>query len=120
VRLDALQRRLHSQSPAIQLAQSEAALRTWQLRLYRSAQTVLQSHHSRWQLASHSLHTVSPLATLERGFAVVRHAGKVITTVDDVSSGDTLTTHLVDGEIASQVLSTRTEKLIPADEESTS
>lgn len=120
VRLDALQRQLHSHSPAFQLAPSETALRTWQLRLYRSVQTVLQSHRSRWQLASHSLHTVSPLATLERGFAVVRHAGKVITTVDDVNAGDTLTTHLVDGEIDSQVLCTKTGKLIPPDEESTS
>jgi exodeoxyribonuclease VII large subunit len=52
------------------------------------------------------LHTLSPLATLARGYAVVRHApaGPIVTSTADVTAGDRVRIALVDGEFEAGVL----------------
>ena len=51
------------------------------------------------------LDSLSPLATLQRGYAVVTDADdKLVTGAGQVSSGDTLRTRLAEGEILSQVV----------------
>jgi exodeoxyribonuclease VII large subunit len=51
--------------------------------------------------------TLSPLATLQRGYAVLQSAeGTVITAVAAVSAGDRVTARLVDGSVAATVDST--------------
>ena len=48
----------------------------------------------------HLLDTVSPLKTLGRGYAVVRNTdGKVINSIDGVTTGDSLTGQLADGQL---------------------
>jgi exodeoxyribonuclease VII large subunit len=50
---------------------------------------------------------VSPLGTLERGYAIVRHreTGSVVHSVEQVSPGDTLGVRVVDGEFETEVSS---------------
>ncbi|HST45766.1 MAG TPA: exodeoxyribonuclease VII large subunit, partial [Luteimonas sp.] len=51
-----------------------------------------------------SLHAVSPLATVMRGYAILRHAdGRVVRRVDDAAPGDRLEARLGDGAIAVRV-----------------
>lgn len=52
------------------------------------------------------LHSLSPLLTIGRGFAVIRHAGdaRVVSSVQSVQPGDTLDIQLADGHISAQVL----------------
>jgi exodeoxyribonuclease VII large subunit len=54
------------------------------------------------------LHSVSPLATLERGYAIVEEAttGKVLLSPSDVSPGDDIRARLAHGELIATVKST--------------
>lgn len=64
---------------------------------------LLQSRHQ-LAMAAEKLETVSPLATLNRGYSITRDKNhRLITSSQQVSSGDTLTTTLADGEIRSTV-----------------
>ena len=52
-----------------------------------------------------SLRSLSPLATMDRGFAIVQRAdGVVVRSVTEVSEGDTLLTKLADGSILAKAL----------------
>jgi exodeoxyribonuclease VII large subunit len=51
---------------------------------------------------------LSPLAVLERGYALVLDAqGKLVRTTNQIAAGDQVTTRLSDGEFISRVESTR-------------
>ena len=55
------------------------------------------------------LHTLSPLAVLSRGYALVQNAeGQLVRTVTQVAAGDELTTRLQDGTLASRVEAVKT------------
>ncbi|RMF26106.1 MAG: exodeoxyribonuclease VII large subunit, partial [Chloroflexi bacterium] len=51
------------------------------------------------------LESLSPLATLERGYAIVRHAetGQIVRRVGDVASGDPLQVRVQDGTFEARV-----------------
>lgn len=56
-------------------------------------------------LAAEKLDTVSPLATLQRGYSITRNKkGTVITSTKQVETGEYITTRFVDGEITSTVI----------------
>jgi len=63
----------------------------------------LSSATNRWKIAARALDTVSPLATLERGFAVVKHKNKVITDASVLASGDQISTQVARGIIHSKI-----------------
>ena len=50
------------------------------------------------------LNSVSPLATLSRGYSISFKDEEVVSRAQDVTTGDVLTTKLHDGEIRSKVL----------------
>lgn len=55
-------------------------------------------------IAAEKLDTVSPLATLKRGYSITQsESGEVITRQSQIKTGDTLVTRLSDGEIRSTV-----------------
>ena len=57
--------------------------------LIQHAQHLLQKKRDRWTLLGSTLNSVSPLATLERGYSVVLNEdGKVITAAAELNSGD--------------------------------
>jgi exodeoxyribonuclease VII large subunit len=60
-------------------------------------------------LVERSLRSLSPLATLERGYAIVTQveSGAVLTESTDVSAGDTIGVRLARGSLAAKV--TRSE-----------
>lgn len=84
-------------------------------RLMKSvSQHIANSGDAIVQLAR-TLHAVSPLATLDRGFAVVTKPdksewGQVISSTSQVKSGDLIRAHISDGEIDSVVQESRTKK----------
>ena len=64
----------------------------------------LQAQRRRLEHATRNLHTVSPLATLERGYAIVVDAtGAVVRRAAMTRRGDTLRTRLQDGALESVV-----------------
>jgi exodeoxyribonuclease VII large subunit len=55
---------------------------------------------------------LSPLATLERGYAVVQRAGgDVVTSVGDVETGSALSIRVADGRIAATATDVETESI---------
>jgi exodeoxyribonuclease VII large subunit len=54
------------------------------------------------------LHSVSPLATLERGYAIVEEAstGKVLLNPNDIAPGDDVRARLAHGELIATVKAT--------------
>lgn len=73
-------------------------------RLRRAIARMLERKRLTLGQVARGLHAVSPLATLERGYAIVFDAdGKVLRSVDDVHAGDALRIRLADGELPARV-----------------
>jgi exodeoxyribonuclease VII large subunit len=127
--LDYLGRRLLANSPAASVARQADQLRGLRARLANSArqQTIINVGHQlrslhkrlataierdvivpashRLQLTMRSLHSVSPLATLDRGYAIVldEASGKALTNAADTAVGRDIRAHLHSGEIVATV-----------------
>jgi len=102
----ALQRNaLVQQSPAVRVERSIGRLRNIQQRLTSSGRRSISDVEHRLQLAMRSLHAVSPLATLERGYAVVLDAdsGRALSDVSAVRAGSEIRARLHSGELLATV-----------------
>jgi exodeoxyribonuclease VII large subunit len=73
--------------------------------LHNSLSRLLEITSTRMQHAVHALHTVSPLATLERGYAIVTHGDTIVREAADLKEGDTINTRLAKGQVQSLVKS---------------
>jgi exodeoxyribonuclease VII large subunit len=77
-------------------------------RLLRSLERLLQFSASALGALDGRLHSLSPLAVLDRGYALVLSAdGALIRSTSQLNSGDRLTTRLADGAFLSRVESTQ-------------
>jgi exodeoxyribonuclease VII large subunit len=60
----------------------------------------LEQRQSRLQGLARSLSAISPLATVARGYSILQHPdGRVVRSVGDVASGDTLDARVSDGQL---------------------
>lgn len=74
------------------------------LRLERSMLRRLESGRRSLQAVAGTLNALSPLATLERGYAIARELdGGVLRSVDGVQPGDGVRVRLIDGTLITQV-----------------
>lgn len=90
--------------PRQQLAQARERLQACRTRLDRSQEHQLHTHRASLSALNARLHSLSPLAVLERGYALVLNAeGSVIRSTAQVAVGDQLVTRLADGAIISRV-----------------
>jgi len=129
--LDWLSRRLFQGSPQATLLRQHAKLREFQhrlagairqsalreqphltslrQRLLGSGRNLVANTNHRLDLAMRGLHSVSPLATLERGYAIVEDAstGKVLVSASDTKAGTDIRARLSKGELVATVTSTR-------------
>jgi exodeoxyribonuclease VII large subunit len=76
-------------------------------RLQHALGTQLSRAEHRLGLAVRTLNTVSPLATLDRGFAIVTRAadGALLTEVASVAIGDQIDARLAHGRLRAQIVS---------------
>lgn len=104
-----LTQRLRSAVPAARVAQCNNIVSAARLRLANAIRHRLQLTGSRLSIAAGELHAISPLATLERGYAVVQHAdsGAVLRNAADVVEGDRIQARLARG-----ILQARVEKIL--------
>ncbi len=106
-RIEAAARSLRAYSPERRLRNLAQRLDELQLRADRAVRARLRSH---WQLLAgleRALTAVSPLATLERGYAIVRRAdsGAVVVDPGQVVAGDRLQVRVHGGEFEAEALS---------------
>jgi len=103
-RLDRLHARLLARPPQQQLALLRQRLDGQARRLRQAITHQLERERQALQHAVRALHTVSPLATLERGYAILFDAnGRVVRTAQGIEPGTGLRARLADGELALRV-----------------
>ncbi|WP_158752900.1 exodeoxyribonuclease VII large subunit [Dyella sp. S184] len=104
-RLERLHARLLAQHPRTQLSLLARRLAEQDQRLRRAITYTLERQQTALRHAGHALHAISPLATLERGYAILfDEAGQVVRSVAAVSEGDTVNARMSDGELNLRVL----------------
>ncbi|WP_417762129.1 exodeoxyribonuclease VII large subunit [Shewanella sp.] len=102
--LQRLEGRLTAQHPKHQLNYSQQQLQHLQHKLTQLMQHQLSQADNRVQRAAHSLHSVSPLATLSRGYSISKNADdQVINAADSLQVGDEMKTMLKQGTVYSNV-----------------
>jgi exodeoxyribonuclease VII large subunit len=103
--LERLQRDLHRASPQYQLDRRHQQLDDVTALLQAHIQYILSLRGERLRGVALRLHSLSPLLTLVRGYAIVRRQADqaVITSVQQVKSGDELTIQVTDGLIHADV-----------------
>ena len=92
-------------SPALSVQRSIARLAALRQRLATGARTIVSHVDHRVALLGRALHSVSPLATLERGYAIVKDAStdKVLMDAREVARGDDIRAYLAKGELVATV-----------------
>lgn len=104
-RLETLQARLERHSPMLRLHQLQQSQRELSRRLQQAMHLRLTQLQQRLATQAHALETVSPLATLSRGYAIVSVAetGKVLRSSDEVKAGDKVRAQLLRGQLLCRV-----------------
>ncbi len=92
-------------SPALSVQRSIGRLAGLRQRLATGARRLVSDADHRVALLGRALHSVSPLATLERGYAIVKDAAsdRVLMRAADISEGDDIRAHLASGELVATV-----------------
>lgn len=100
----ALARNLEHLSPRSHVDNSRQRIDTLLNRLDRAILRQLEQSRNRLALLETGLTAVSPLATLARGYAIVRDEnGRVVRSVQDVAVDDVISVQVVDGELDAKI-----------------
>ena len=91
-------------SPALRVNQQIIQQQQLARRLEQAITQRLQNAKQQWHQHSIMLHQISPLATLERGYAITLHQGKVVKDASSLKAGDVVTTKVANGEFQSTVM----------------
>lgn len=104
-RLDALSARVLQQSPGLRLQRLQAVAAQLAQRLNYCINIQLSAQREKLAGLTRALETVSPLATLERGYSITfnRSTGQVIHRAAETAVGDTLETRLASGRLISKI-----------------
>ena len=104
--------RLLQRSPAIGVQQSMQRLSALQQRLSGSGRSTVDRLNVRLRLAARTLDSVSPLATLDRGYAIVSddETGRILTDAAKVRPGSDIRAQLAHGTLQATVNETDTGK----------
>lgn len=98
-------------SPAERIQNALTKLNDTQVDMRQALDQQLSNKQSRFANVTALLNTVSPLATLSRGYSITLKADAVVKSIHDVAAQDTLIHKLADGEVTSTVVSTRATKI---------
>jgi exodeoxyribonuclease VII large subunit len=98
---------LNAQSPTLHIKQTQLLVQqiTNQLLLHMNNKLQQLKYQLRTQFST--LHAVSPLATLDRGYAIASHDGKVLFSTEQVNVGDQIEVRLAQGILSCEVQNTK-------------
>lgn len=102
-----LQTRLAQHNPTQQLRLKQQQLQNLEQRLAQTIKQQCERKHQTLGRLSSMLHSVSPLATLGRGYSITFKGDDVVQTIEQLNPGDEITTQIHKGTVRSQVLSTK-------------
>ncbi len=103
--IELVRSRLLQRSPAIEVQYSVNRLSELQQQLHASGRGAVDRLQNQLNLAERALRSVSPLATLERGYAIVSDSatGKVLTDASAMKPGSGITSRLARGSLIATV-----------------
>ena len=106
VRTDHLQQRLTMQSPNRQLASARERVLRATTGFNLAVQQALKSRREQLDYAAQTLNLVSPLATLGRGYAIVKNdQGEIVRRAGQLEAGQTISARVANGTVHAQVIS---------------
>ena len=82
-------------------AAEEQRLIALRQRLAMTARLIIERRRHRIEMLAQRLDSLNPERIYRQGYSLLTRNGKIVRSVADVHSGDTLTTHLIDGTITS-------------------
>nr|WP_216602092.1 exodeoxyribonuclease VII large subunit [Vibrio pectenicida] len=98
------QYKLQLHTPIRHMSEQRSTLKRLEQKLIDCMEKKLLRSRHQLSLAGEKLDTVSPLATLKRGYSITQtSSGHILTSTKDVKAGDAIITRLGDGEIHSTV-----------------
>ncbi|MGD2116988.1 MAG: exodeoxyribonuclease VII large subunit [Chromatiales bacterium] len=104
----AVQQRLHNASPQRQIKLQRAQLQQWHKQLRHGIEQRLLLANEKLRSAGRTLESVSPLATLSRGYAIVRDdQGNIVRQAPQVKPSDTVDVLLHQGSLRCEVLDSK-------------
>lgn len=98
-RLERLQQRLFSASPLQDIQQNKQRTRLCIQRFGTTMEKSLEAQGQQLAIAVRALDSLSPLKTLERGYAVATHDGQLVSKASQVKAGDPLQLRLHQGSL---------------------
>ena len=97
---------LVAQLPLPKITAEKLAVTQLQKRLNRQIQLTIAAHKTHLANQASALNMISPLATLNRGYSIIKdNAGNIIRKAEQVSEGSPITAKLQDGELTAIVQS---------------
>ena len=103
-RVSELQAAVLRHDPRQRLAHANSHLWDFRARMDRSLERLIEASQSRLGALDARLNALSPLAVLDRGYALVlTEAGQVVRSAAQVEAGDRVTTRVADGAFVSRV-----------------
>ncbi|MDB2543506.1 exodeoxyribonuclease VII large subunit [Woeseiaceae bacterium] len=104
--IDKLTSRCIQNSPSRSLQKQIMRIEAIKQNIYTKGKKLIEDNQNRLQLASQSLNSVSPLGTLDRGYAIVSEAktNKIITNPSSLKINSKLEIQLAKGKITAAVL----------------
>ncbi|QFT08953.1 exodeoxyribonuclease VII large subunit [Vibrio sp. THAF190c] len=110
-RVERKQHQLQLNSPVKRLGEQKLHLQRSEQKLLDAMDKTLLTTRHQLAMAAEKLETVSPLATLKRGYSITHSASKqTVSSIEDVNVGEVIKTQVEDGVIESQV----TQKIVKA------
>ena len=108
-RVDILTERLRRQNISVRIAMAQRRLQTATERLLRISTRTISANQTRLNRATARLETLSPLAVLNRGYALVYAAdGTLLRSAMETAPGQTIRARLAEGTLTAKVSDNRT------------
>jgi exodeoxyribonuclease VII large subunit len=101
---------LQNQSPLRAIAESKNRLSDISKRIVRAQKDKLESSQVRLANLSKVMNSVSPLATLSRGYSISFAEKDIVKSVKQLNTEQILTTRFHDGEITSKITSLKSKE----------
>lgn len=102
-KLEIYKAKLNAQNPKSLMQKTRQHLENLQQLLQQQIKLKLQSAEQKLHTNLITLHAVSPLATLERGYAIVTYQNNILFNAADINLGDNMTIRLSKGYVIGQV-----------------
>ena len=96
--------KLHATNPIAQIAQKKQLILHLEDQLCQQIRHCLQQQKSNFDTVLATLHVISPLATLSRGYAIATSQHHVLMNSQQVKCGDIINVQLAKGHLTCEVL----------------